>query len=433
MARYAFLSGHNGPKESELDNLNFVGNDVNRIAEVFYNPPSSYDNVYISSINDSPAKTIRDFESMASSCSYHDSLVFYFSGHGHYQRGQLYLIWEETDFSKLISTSLPIALVKSIFANSKAIVRLLILDCCHSGAAGEAQFSKGRLTFYSNPLFEAARDSASLILTACGRNSATREIPELRSGYLTYLLVEALSNRFAEADSDRDGLLSIQEFVEWCSKETTIFNKTRSKNEAIDPPELYGDFRSAVYLTAHRVSYNDKFTENLNNQVRKDVSALRTAFRENKWLDYKQLEILARPLRRVAPTFTDLKILDELFEVADDAAIFAAAVILQIRHDPNYMEKLITHVDNKNIRGSTNWRVLRAVRDTIPSYKLSEQGRKDLIRRLHQAAIQRHTKRGKIFAKGTTLDMIQKICKKLRIPYNEVFAENQLKELRSSG
>lgn len=435
MKRRAFLTGHNGPQDSELDNLQFVANDVKRLSEVLVQPPASYEVVTVAPVETSPADTIAQFDALASQCGYNDTLVFYFSGHGHYQRGQLYLIWEQTDFSRPVSTALPISLVKSIFANSKAKVRLLILDCCHSGAAGEAQFTKGPRSPYGNPLFEAARDSAGLVLTACGRNATTREIHALRSGYLTHLLVEALSNRFSEADLDQDGLLSVQEFVEWCSRQTDAFNAERDLHERIEPPELYGDFRSAVHLTAHRVTYDDEFNAALSEQVRQAVEAYRAAYREHKWLEPEQLERLARPIRRVSPTFTDLDILDELFETSDDASIFAAAVILQVRRDPNYMEKLVTYIDDEGIRNSANWRVLRAVRDTLPSYKLSEEGRGDLIARLRRAAVHRHTVRGPLFAKGATLNMIRQICSKMRpkIPYEAVFTEDQLKALPQPG
>ena len=432
MKKCAFLVGHNGPKHSELDNLEYVVNDLKLMAAVLCQPPASYEIVKVAPDEALPADTISQFDTMASQCGYNDTLIFYFSGHGHYQRGQLYLVWDKTDFSKLVSTSLPISLVKSVFTNSKAKVRLLILDCCHSGAAGESQFTKGPRSPYGNPLFETARDSAGLVLTACGRNATTREIPELGSGYMTHLLVEALSSRFSEADLDKDGLLSVQEFVEWCSRETAIFNTNRSLNEMIDPPELYGDFRSSVYLTAHRVTYDDEINKELRAQVHKAANVYRTWYREHKYADYKKLELIARPIRRVAATFTDLKILDELFEEGDDAAIFAAAVILQIRRDPNYIEKLVTFIDNKGIRNSANWRVLRAVRDTLPSYKFSEEGRKDLIARLQRAAVQRHTKRGQIFAKDTSLKMICQICDKMapKIPYKDVFTEVQLKALQ---
>jgi hypothetical protein len=426
MARRAFLIGHNGPSDVHLDNLQFVQNDVTNLGAVLNQSPASFDQVQIAQPGLSPAETLHQFEILATGCTHQDSLLLYFSGHGHYHRGQLYLIWEDTDFARLVSTSLPISMIKSVFANSKARVRLLILDCCHSGAAGEAQFTKGSHTPYLGVIYEAARDSASLILTACGRSATTREIPDLKSGYLTHLLVEALSTQFAEADIDDDGLLSITDFMEWCSQQTVVFNQYRPKSEVIASPELYGDFRSAVYLTSQRVFFNDAFNDGLNREVRQAVTALRKAYAENKWLEYQQLENLARPLRRVAPTFTDLSILDELFDTGDDAAIFAAAVILHIRRDRNYMEKLITWIDDGSLRGSANWRVLRAVRDTIPSYQLSEVGRADLIERLRRAALRRETKRGPMFARGTTMDMIRQVCAKLRIPVDQVFTENQL-------
>jgi Caspase domain len=433
MSRHAFLIGHNGPRDSQLDTLSYVEQDVRQMKEVLGKAPASYDTVQVATPGSSPAETVRQFEALSSICGYDDTLLLYFSGHGHYQRGQLYLIWEETDFAKLISTSLPILLVKSVFTNSKARVRIMILDCCHSGAAGEAQFSKGTRVPFGNPIFEAARDSASLILTACGRNSTTREVAEFQSGYLTYLLRRALSDRFREADLDRDGLLSIQDFMEWCSTETTTFNEKRARNEGIDPPELYGDFRSAVYLTAQRMSYSNEFNDTLNQKVHKAVERLRIAYRNNKHLTPEQLENYARPIRVAAPGFTDLTILEELFKTADSAAIFAAAAILHVRRDPAYMAKLVAHIDKETLRGSANWRVLRALRDTLPSYQLSEQGRRDLVERLRRAAVQRHTKRGPIFDRGNTLDMIRQVCRKLKIPYEEVFSEIQLEALRGKS
>jgi hypothetical protein len=429
LKRFAFLAGHNGPPDAHLDNLRYVYNDVSRLEQVLARPPASFDQVLVAQTGLSAAELLQQFEALSNDCGYEDMLLLYFSGHGFYQRGQLYLVAESTVLARPVTTALPISSIKSVFANTKARVRLLILDCCHSGAAGEAQFTRGSHAEFSGPIFEAARDSASLILTACGRNAVTREIPEFESGYLTHLLVRALSDQFQNADFDGDGLLSITDFMEWCSRQTAAFNQGRSRLEAIAPPELYGDFRSAVYLTAQRITYSNAFTDSLNEKAVKAVEAVRRAYEETRYLNYKQLENLARPLRRIAPTFTDLRILDELFEKGDSAAIFSAAVILQVRRDPNYMQKLVTWIDDGSLRGSANWRVLRAVRDTLPSYDLSATGRADLIARLQQATVQRETKTGPMFARGTTMDMIRQVCTKLRIPFDQVFTAAQLEHL----
>ena len=71
-----------------------------------------------------------------------DSVLFYFSGHGHLRREQSvgYLIpfdvrkteGGEPDYATAINTS--VDLVKNLRANCPARHKLMILDCCHSGS-----------------------------------------------------------------------------------------------------------------------------------------------------------------------------------------------------------------------------------------------------------------------------------------------------------
>jgi len=257
MARLALLAGSNGPSSAKLDTLQFVHSDVDRLAAALSTSPAGYDNVEIVEKGKSAKDALAQFESLASRSKYGDVLFFYFSGHGHVLRQQLFLIWEDTDLTRPVTTALPISQLKTVFANARAQARLMVLDCCRSGAAGELVFAKGHEDGMAEPLIEAAREGASAIITACSKNAITRELPELKSGYLTHLLVSALSDRIHEADRDKDGLLSLNDFLGYCAEETQTFNRRNTLPEPLEYPELYGEIRGDVYLTVHRVLRSD--------------------------------------------------------------------------------------------------------------------------------------------------------------------------------
>ena len=331
MRRVAFVAGSNGPSAIGMDNLKYVTNDITKISHVLSQAIAGY-SVECAQDCSGPGEVISKFEQIASGCGHGDTLLFYFSGHGYLLRGQLFLVWNSTDLSKPVTTAVPVSNLKTILANTRAKVKLMILDCCHSGAAGEKTFAKSGLSTIGEPLIEAAKESASIILSACGRSAVAREVPEFESGYLTHYLVEALSNRFDEAVRDHDGLLSLQDFIGWCSEETTRYNRTRVAEELLECPEVYGDFRSDVFLTTYRVLRDGGFNERLSRRLFESVEKVRRAFEAHKnEVNFQLADKLASPFRQIASTITDLKLLDQLFLSGDDASIFAAAVILRIR------------------------------------------------------------------------------------------------------
>lgn len=339
--------------------------------------------------------------------------------------GELFLLFPQTDTSRLVSTALPITTIKAVMAQSRARVRILVLDCCHSGAAGRETMRGGHRP-QALPLVEAARDSASIIIAACGRNVVTREQTEFGGGYLTHLFSAALDGDSAEADIDRDGLLSVTDFIEWASRQTAKLNTQRG-DFIMEAPEVYGDFRSQIYLTASRFQIQD---DALTIGILKQVEQIRSAFKQfPKGLMIAQLVALARPVKSAAPTFTDLQVLETLFEQNDDAAIFAAATILQVRRDPRYMSRLVGYLDDERLRPSVNWRVLRAVRDTITRYEFTAAGRRDFVSRLRKASQHRDDRTGHRFGDGSSLSLILQIIKRVKVKPEEVFSVPQLKEL----
>jgi Trypsin-like peptidase domain/Caspase domain len=68
-----------------------------------------------------------------------DTFLVYFTGHGLLgTRGELYLAVANTDPDILSVSALAFDVVKEVFRKSRAVHRILILDCCYSGRATDA-------------------------------------------------------------------------------------------------------------------------------------------------------------------------------------------------------------------------------------------------------------------------------------------------------
>ncbi|MFF7368686.1 caspase, EACC1-associated type [Streptomyces tricolor] len=62
-----------------------------------------------------------------------DTLLFYYSGHGRNRNRQLFLCAGNTRVDRLHSTAVPAATLSDVIATSFAQVKIVVLDCCHSG------------------------------------------------------------------------------------------------------------------------------------------------------------------------------------------------------------------------------------------------------------------------------------------------------------
>ncbi|MEV6013323.1 tetratricopeptide repeat protein [Streptomyces sp. NPDC051976] len=63
-----------------------------------------------------------------------DVLLFYFSGHGATKNQKFYLCGIDTEFLLLAGTAVPDTLLNEIMSDSSARAKIVVLDCCHSGA-----------------------------------------------------------------------------------------------------------------------------------------------------------------------------------------------------------------------------------------------------------------------------------------------------------
>jgi len=104
--------------------------------------------------------------------------LLYFSGHGHIETTGGYLVTSECENG---DQGMPMSELLTIANNSEATNKIIILDCCHSGFAGNSNDTAGN----------AILSDGLTILTA---SSATQYATEINgAGVFTNLLVDALN------------------------------------------------------------------------------------------------------------------------------------------------------------------------------------------------------------------------------------------------
>lgn len=104
--------------------------------------------------------------------------LFYFSGHGSFSGEEGYLCPSN---AQDLDTCVPMTNLIGAAMNSKAQNKMIVLDCCHSGAAG--------IAFFSNQLSVLPEDT--VIMAGCSKDGYSVE--SNGSGVYTQLFVEALN------------------------------------------------------------------------------------------------------------------------------------------------------------------------------------------------------------------------------------------------
>lgn len=171
--------------------LRFPAQDAARLREVLLDPELCFFDEAELVSNGTASMAVRALERFARASEPDDLLLFYYSGHGQLDRdGTLALAMPDSERDYLSTTSLISDELKRLFRMSRARHKIMILDCCYSGAASDAQF-KGSLNDSITAL--AQQISGSFLLTASSRSEPAFESDTLQGGALTSCLIEGIA------------------------------------------------------------------------------------------------------------------------------------------------------------------------------------------------------------------------------------------------
>jgi formylglycine-generating enzyme required for sulfatase activity len=218
--------GINDYSDPKLSNLRFAKKDAEEMRTVLLNPDIGRFDAIIPLVNETKNNVKKGIEKLLlKDATFDDLVLIYFSGHGKLNsKLELNLILKDTETDYLLSTALHYNFITDCIEESKCKKVVIILDCCHSGAAG----TKGEV--FVKPLSETSGSGTFILSATTGLNLA-KEVPELENGIFTHFLLEGL--RKGDADLGGDGLIDILELYEYASKKcndeysqvTTITNK----------------------------------------------------------------------------------------------------------------------------------------------------------------------------------------------------------------
>jgi hypothetical protein len=159
-----------------------------------------------------------------------DMVIIYFAGHGATERDALsmdgdglekYILPYNARLDDLYGTALPMREIAHIFNRLRAERLIFIADSCYSGATGGRTVGMGGLRANISDAFldRMAKGRGRVILTASGTNEVSAENDDLNHGVFTYYLLEGLKGG---ADTDRDGLISVDEAYRYVSAKVRL-------------------------------------------------------------------------------------------------------------------------------------------------------------------------------------------------------------------
>ncbi|MCW5206631.1 DUF1566 domain-containing protein [Desulfobulbus sp. F5] len=214
--RYAILiASSKYPDEPGLAPLRCPENDVDALNEILGSPDfGQFTETFV--LKNAPSHEVQEkMETVLAAASKDDLVLIYFSGHGKQmdRSYQLCLTTANTRLSALATTSIPAATIKLLFDHSFAKSKILILDCCYSGAIEKA-FKGGGV---EEELKRMSNAEGTFIMTASTDFQVAVERPEDQLSLFTKHLVAGI--RSGEADKNEDGLIDINELHSYvCEK-----------------------------------------------------------------------------------------------------------------------------------------------------------------------------------------------------------------------
>ncbi|HKX26720.1 MAG TPA: caspase family protein, partial [Blastocatellia bacterium] len=209
--RYAVLIGSSRfDKEPNLRPLKYPENDVNGMHEILRaRELGAFDEVAVFN-NAESDPVLHKIEEILAAATGDDLFLIYYSGHGQTDLpGRLCLTTSDTEIRILLTTSIPVELLRSLIENSACRKVVLILDCCYSGAAGKS-FTKGQV---DEKLKDLARGNGIYILTASTASQPALEREGDDYGLLTKHIISGI--RDGAADLNNDGVVSLNDLYRY--------------------------------------------------------------------------------------------------------------------------------------------------------------------------------------------------------------------------
>ena len=231
--RLALIIANSNFDDPKLSQLRTPLRDAEALAEVLGDPEIG--NFDVSLLVDEPEGEVRrKIARLYAHRRRSDLLLLYYSGHGiRDEHGDLYLAARDTEMDLFDATALDAAYVRARIDKSGSQRKVVVLDCCHSGAFAGGKSGLGDSVGTEDAF--AGSGYGRVILTASDALELAWEGDEWlgagRPSVFTHFLVEGL--RTGEADLDDDGKISLDELYEY------VYDKVMTSGHAKQTPHRW--------------------------------------------------------------------------------------------------------------------------------------------------------------------------------------------------
>jgi WD40 repeat protein len=158
----------------------------------------------------------------------HDVFIFFYAGHGSISENNFFLVPTECvrayDESVLAREGVSAGDLQENLKKIKALKQIIILDACHSGGSVEMLAMRGSQE--ERAISQLARSAGIHILASAGSEQTAKEIPELKHGIFTHVLLKALSGAADGAPSD--GKITVYELKSYLDDQVPVINEQYS-------------------------------------------------------------------------------------------------------------------------------------------------------------------------------------------------------------
>lgn len=217
--RYALIIGTSQYEDSQLTKLRAPNADVTELAKVLENQEIGAFNKVTVLLNKSVTELKQAIERFYKNRARNDTLLLYFSGHGvKGDSGNLFLTARNTKRDVLHSTGLSNEFISSMIDGSFSRRKILILDCCYSGAFARGSKSENMIGQRVHDTYAFKGNGfGQVIITASDAMQYAWEgdqvIGDTGQSLFTHYLVEGLKT--GKADGDKDGQISLEDLYEY--------------------------------------------------------------------------------------------------------------------------------------------------------------------------------------------------------------------------
>ncbi|SLN72775.1 Caspase domain protein [Roseovarius albus] len=205
----AIIIGIDSFADTELDDLSYARNDATALHNLLQGETGEqFDRVeLITQGNHSDALTT--IEQITTEMQRNDLLLIYYAGHGLVRNQKLHLAFGNTRSDLIHSTALKYGNLLDVVEQASARTRLMILDCCYAGAAGE---DASRSALGEQLQLELGANSRTLVMTAATSTQIAREAQTFGHGVFTKHLLDGLRGA---ADRNGDGTVDTRELFDY--------------------------------------------------------------------------------------------------------------------------------------------------------------------------------------------------------------------------